>query len=65
MFDADRKEIVDHVCVVLARLQLEDETGDEESVVLQLNDESLAKLDEFLALTRRKLASLSAKYVGQ
>jgi hypothetical protein len=65
VFDADRKEIVDQVRVVLARLQLEDETGDEETVVLQLNDESLKKLDEFLVVTKRKLACLSAKYVGQ
>lgn len=64
VFDADRQRIVDQVRVVVVRLQLEDEVGDEESVVLQLNDDSIAKLEEFLATTKRKLDSINEKYAG-
>jgi len=62
VFDAERKEIVDEVRVVLVRMRVEDELGDEESLVLQLNDESIAKLEEFLEVTKRKLNVAKEKY---
>lgn len=62
IFDVERKAIVDQVHVVLARISLEDDSGEEESFVLQLNDESIKKLEEFLEVTKRKLDILSTRY---
>lgn len=56
VFDKDRTAIVDWVPVVLTRMTLEDDQGEEDKITLQFNEDSLKKLERFLDATKQKLA---------
>lgn len=62
IFDAKRHEIVDQVQVVLARFVIADDRGDDETLVLQLNESSLEKLSKFLEVTKRKLEAMEKRF---
>lgn len=55
VFNIERSHIVDKVITVIARLTLEDDKDDEESLIFQLNSESLKKLKEFIEITDKKI----------
>jgi len=59
LFDGARTTILDHVPVVLARLTVENDVGDEDTLVVQLNADSVKALEEFLETTKKKLQVMS------
>lgn len=65
IFDAERHEIVDQVQVVLARIIIADDRGDDETIVLQLNESSIEKLNKFVEVTKRKLEAMEKRFSQQ
>jgi len=56
VFDVGRQSIQETLPVVIVRLRLEDDTGEEDELVFQATEESLEKIEEFLKATKSKLA---------
>lgn len=59
VFDASRERIVDHFPVIIARILVEDDMGDQDTHVLQIEESGVTKLDEFLEVTKRKLGAMA------
>lgn len=55
VFNLERSHIVDRVTTVTSRITLDDDEGDEENLVFQLNRESLKMLEKFLEITKKKI----------
>ena len=55
VFNIERSHIVDKVITVITRLTLEDDRDKEDSLIFQLNSESLKKLKEFIEITNKKI----------
>jgi hypothetical protein len=55
VFNIERSHIVDKVVTVIARLTLEDDKDNEDSLIFQLNSKSLKKLKEFIEITEKKI----------
>ena len=58
VFDPQREKVVDHIRVILARISLEDDRGEDETFTFQMDEDSLDKLEEFIRLTRKKLSAM-------
>jgi hypothetical protein len=54
LFDLERTRILELLQVAIVRLTLEDDDSKEDVVVLQMDDDSLQAMEDFLAITRRK-----------
>lgn len=55
IFNLERTEIIDSIVNVTARIRLENDADEEEYVLVQLNQNSIKKLEEFLEITKKKI----------
>jgi len=55
VFNIERSHIVDKVITVITRLTLEDDKDNEDSLIFQLNSESLKKIKKFIEITDKKI----------
>jgi hypothetical protein len=58
VFDEAREDIVGAFPVSILAIDCQNESGDKETIVVQLNDESMARLKESLETLERKLSKL-------
>lgn len=61
VFNLERSHIVDKVFTVIARITIQDDQMEKDSVVFQLNEQSLKELKEFLETTEKKLEIMNTE----